>query len=166
MSKTRGKREAVSPKAAARAGGKRVAPVSARPFGALDAVLIFLCGALLLLISSAAILPRLIGCTPYAIASDSMSPILARGDLVFVKSTDFDSLKENDIIVFQTETGPITHRVYSMDKGMRILRTKADASPYLDALAVSEEMLVGRVIYKLPLLGFVSLSLGGGEALT
>lgn len=166
MSKTRGKREAIPPNVAARSGGKRVAPIAARPFGALDAVLVFLCGALLLLIFAAAILPRLMGCTPYAIASDSMSPTLERGDMVFVQTTSFDALKENDIIVFQTESGPITHRVYSVDKAARTLRTKADASPYLDSLAISEEMLVGRAVYKLPLLGFVSLSFGGGEALT
>lgn len=166
MSKTRGKRELIPPEAAARTGGKRIAPISIRPFGALDAVLIFICGALLLLIFTAAILPRLTGCSPYAIASGSMAPTLARGDLAFVQETDFDALKENDIIVFQTETGPITHRVYSIDWDVRTLRTKADASPYLDPLTVSEEMLVGRVLYKLPLLGFVSLSFGGGEALT
>lgn len=163
MSRMKGKRLAVPPRVAARTGGKRMAPVSVRPFGVGDVILIFLCGALLLLILAAAVVPRLIGCTPYAISSDSMSPILRRGDLVFVREVGFDALEGDEIVVFHTETGLITHRIYSMDMEKRTLRTKADASVYLDVLSVEEEDLVGRVIYKLPLLGYVSLFLGGEE---
>lgn len=164
MSKTRGKREAIPPGVAARTGGKRVAPVRPHPFGAGEAILVFLCGALLLLILAAAVVPRLIGCTPYAISSESMSPTLHRGDLVFVRAVTFDALEGNEIVVFRTDTGLITHRVYDVDDVGRVLRTKADASPYLDAYPISEGELVGRVVYKLPLLGYISLSLGGEEA--
>lgn len=166
MTRMRGKRELPSPQATTRAGGKRVAIPTAHPLGAAEVLLIFLCGALLLLIFAAALLPRLMGCTPYAIASDSMSPILRRGDLAFAQNVDFASLANEDIVVFQTETGLVTHRVYSIDYAGGTLRTKADASAYLDTRPVGAEELVGRVVYKLPLLGYISLLLGGEGAQT
>lgn len=166
MSKRKGKRELIPPDMAARSGGKRILPLRTRPFGILDGALILLCGALVLLIFAAALLPRLLDYTPYAISSDSMAPILNRGDLIFTRPASFDSLAPGDIVVFDTETGPVTHRVYSVDEAARTLRTKADGSSYLDPVPVEECQLLGRAVYKLPLLGHMSLFLGGKEGAT
>lgn len=165
MARTRGKHELVPPKAAARTGGKRTAPIHKRPFGGAEAVLLFLCGGLLLLILVCTALPNWMGYTPYAISSDSMSPTLRRGDLAFVCEVRFDELAGGEIVVFETDTGLVTHRVYSVDGTGRSVRTKADASVYLDGYSVGEAALVGRVVYKLPLLGYVSLLPGGKGAL-
>ncbi len=146
--------------------GKRALTPPARPFGILDGVFILLCGALVLLILAAALLPRLLGYMPYAISSNSMSPTLNRGDLVFAAPTSLDSLGVGDIVVFETETGPITHRVYSIDEISRTLRTKADRSVHLDPAPVTERRILGRVYYKLPLLGHISLAVGGKETVT
>ncbi|HWS41493.1 MAG TPA: signal peptidase I [Pseudoflavonifractor sp.] len=135
-----------------------------RPLGAADVAVLFLCGALALLILVVAAVPRVMGLTAYAISSDSMSPILRRGDLVFAGRIDFDELHGGEIIIFETEGGLLTHRVYEIDPLERSLRTKADASAYLDAQSVEERALLGRVVYKLPLLGQISLMLGRGGA--
>lgn len=135
-----------------------------RPLGAADVAVLFLCGLLALIILAVAVVPRAMGLTAYAVSSDSMSPILRRGDLIFAAGTGFDAVQVGEIIVFQTEGGPLTHRVYETDPTARSLRTKADASPYLDAQSVEESTLLGRVVYKLPLLGQISLTFGGGGA--
>lgn len=164
MARTRGKRQLPTAREAACVMGKRVAPVRVRPFGIPDALLLFLSGALLLLIFFSALLPRLLGYVPYAVTSDSMAPTLARGDLIFAAPVSLDELEGGEIVAFRTAGGAVTHRVYSVDAASRTLRTKADASIFLDASPVEEGDLLGRVVYKLPLLGYISLSFGGKGA--
>lgn len=164
MARKRGKRQLPTAREAARTMGKRVAPVLVRPFGAADALLLFLSGALLLLIFFSALLPRLLGYVPYAVTSDSMAPALVRGDLIFAAPVVLEQLEGGEIVAFRTSGGAVTHRVYSVDRGMRALRTKADSSVFLDPSPVEEGDLLGRIVYKLPLLGYISLSFGGEGA--
>lgn len=72
------------------------------------------------------------------ILSDSMSPIIKRGDLVFIRSIPTESLKIGDIAILPDlkETGVYyAHRVVELSRdtsGKIEVRTKGDANPIAD----------------------------------
>ena len=130
---------------------------SRRPFGVADGVCLLVLAALLLFFLLIVPVPALLGLTPYAVASDSMEPTLSRGDLIFVRPATLGDVAEGNVIVFQYDGSVMTHRVWSVEAGGDALRTRADASPSLDPFLVTGEELVGRAVYKLPLLGYLNL---------
>lgn len=133
-----------------------------RPFGLIDAVCLLLISGLLLCAVLLIAVPRFMGLTAYVVSSGSMEPTLRRGDLIFVRSAGFDEVEPGNVIAFQVGDAVLTHRVWAVDAGARTLRTRADASAFLDPFTVSEEALLGRAVYKLPLLGYPGLWFGGG----
>ncbi|NLX69826.1 MAG: signal peptidase I [Clostridiales bacterium] len=108
------------------------------------------------------------------IRSNSMYPVLQRGDLVFLRQLDSgDPVNIDDIIVFRTEEGTlasagwICHRVVSRSVAGGYI-TKGDANKYTDqdtgdAEPIKREWIEGCVItvkghpFKLPLLGYLAL---------
>jgi signal peptidase len=100
--------------------------------------------------------------TPWvAIASGSMSPSLEVGDLVIIQGVPASEIQVGDIIVYDSPlfTYPVVHRVIriqneTQDKISFI--TKGDANAGEDA-PVSEDSVHGRVIYRIPILGYLAL---------
>lgn len=104
---------------------------------------------------------RLFGLKPYAIISPSMTSDKNNynvGDLVYVKKYDPDKIKVNDVITFVVnEEGTVaTHRVVEIDKSNRCFYTKGDANQNRDGSPVFYDNLVGKVVFSLPKLGYVS----------
>lgn len=95
----------------------------------------------------------------YAVVTDSMVPVFSRGDVVFVRQADFDTLNEGDIVtvVFQDGSGYFTHRIASIDHEVGIFTTKGDANEAEDPQPSSASQIVGKVWYSVPLLGYVSI---------
>lgn len=141
---------------------KPKAPVRPRPFGVLDGVCLLALLFLALLLALTALVPPVLGLTPYAVTSDSMSPTLRRGDLVFARPAGWDELEVGNVIVFQINGAVLTHRIYEMDREAGVLRTRADASPFLDPYQVEAGQILGRAVYKVPLLGFLGGKEGAG----
>lgn len=100
--------------------------------------------------------------TPWvAVASGSMSPALEVGDLVIVQGISPTSIQVEDIIVFDPPQGSRTvHRVTRIQilpNGTIQFKTKGDANPNEDLQWIPEQSVHGRVLYRIPYLGWLAL---------
>ena len=112
---------------------------------------------ILFVLAMVTLLPRLAGLQPYNIETQSMAPEYASGTLIYVKKTDFDKLKPGDVITYVNPEGSaVTHRITEIDSEDRSLRTKGDANEFEDIMSVTEENIVGKVVFKIPHLGVVT----------
>lgn len=104
--------------------------------------------------------------------SPSMEPTLNIGDLLILQGVA-DSEKVNahpengDIIVFRQPTNPdvfIVHRAIGKSQdlanGEYYLRTKGDNNSSADPWKVTEDHLIGKVVWRIPLLGYIKIFLG------
>lgn len=100
----------------------------------------------------------------YCVVSDSMNDTLVRGDMVFCRKVDFSTLKSGDIITVQgSSKSCYTHRVYGIDFMKGTVTTKGDANTAVDPVPAEKDRIVGRMIFKVPYLGWLSIWFGGGS---
>ena len=92
-----------------------------------------------------------------AIASGSMEKVLSKGDVVIVEKIkdDYKSLKEGNIIAYKYEGIIVVHRIEKIIKNKNKLKiyTKGDANKNIDNYVVEEEYVIGKVKFKVPLIG-------------
>lgn len=85
-----------------------------------------------------------------AIATESMTGVINKGDAIIYKRYDIDAykIKEGDIIVYDHDGVSFIHRVISIKtiNGKRSYITKGDANKYQDAWNVTDDDVIG--IYK------------------
>ena len=109
----------------------------------------------------------------YVVLSGSMLPEIEIKDVVVTKKVSEEKLDENDIITFispdERHGGiSITHRIidkyYDESIGSYTYRTKGDANNIADSVLVPNSNVLGKVILKIPKLGFIQeiLSSKGG----
>lgn len=100
---------------------------------------------------------RLVGLQVYNVVSGSMEPTYSKGDLLYVKPVDPDSVRVGDPItyVLNEQLMVATHRVVSIDTQNRTFTTKGDANETADA-PVHFNNLIGVPQFSIPLLGYVS----------
>ena len=91
---------------------------------------------------------NLFGYTFFEVATGSMSDTIEIGDVVIVKITK--EVNENDIIVYKEKENFITHRLIEKD-GDKLV-AKGDANNSEDK-PITEEQILGKVIYIIPKLG-------------
>lgn len=105
---------------------------------------------------------KVIGLKTYSVISPSMKPAYNVGDLVYVKGYDIEDIPENihegDAITFVLDQSltVATHRVVAVDLETSHFTTKGDANDTPDANPVHFKNLVGKVVFKIPLLGYVA----------
>ncbi len=100
----------------------------------------------------------------YVVASGSMIPVLEVYDVLVVQGHDpFEEVEIGDIIVFNRPSDHnrvIVHRVVSIiDEDPKIIRTQGDANPASipgTDFPISEEEYIGKVVYTLPQVGYVT----------
>ena len=100
----------------------------------------------------------------YVVASGSMIPELQVYDVLIVQGHEpFDDIEISDIIVFNRPSDHdrvIVHRVVSViDYEPKTLRTKGDANPASipgTDFPITEEEYIGKVVYTLPQVGYVT----------
>lgn len=82
----------------------------------------------------------------FAIDSEDMKPTLNKWDLILVKETDEDNIKENDIITFKKDERIITHRVIGiLDTGtVKEFVTKGDNSNKKEQFIIKQENIEGK----------------------
>jgi signal peptidase len=101
------------------------------------------------------------GVQPAVIVSGSMSPSIEIGDIVITSPIQPDKVVVGDVISYRTESvpAPIVHRVIDIDRtvGGIIATTKGDALSSADSPIVLSAGAVGKVIYVVPKLGWVSI---------
>ena len=100
----------------------------------------------------------------YVVASGSMVPALEVYDVIIVQGHDpFEEIEIGDIIVFNRPSDHnkvIVHRVVSIiDENPKIIRTQGDHNvasiPGTD-FPISEEEYIGKVVFTLPQVGYVT----------
>lgn len=118
----------------------------------------FLCIIICVLFALVAIM-TLSGAKGYSVASDSMAPEFHRGDVVFVKAVPFDELEKGDIVTvnFKTGDGTYTHRIVEIDYDKKEIRTAGDKTGTIDTESASDSQILGKVLFSIPLVGFLSL---------
>ena len=101
------------------------------------------------------------GAQPTVIYSGSMKESLDIGDIVLVSKIPTDEIKVGDIIQYQTSDMylPVIHRVYDIYKENNSLYfvTKGDANNLPDSDPVFQENVFGKVIYKIPKIGWITI---------
>ena len=104
------------------------------------------------------------------VVSQSMVPTLGVGDLILVSSIgDFNNVKaapppDGDILVFERPGRPkeyIVHRAVEkyMEGDKWLFVTKGDNNPIEDHKPVSQDHVLGRVVGRIPILGYLPLLL-------
>lgn len=93
--------------------------------------------------------PSVGGYSPLIVLTDSMYPEIKSGDMIIVKVTDAQNVKQGDVISFFDPDGSglsvLTHRVVEIinENGTLSFRTKGDANNAEDPSLAPAESLVG-----------------------
>lgn len=99
----------------------------------------------------------------YVIISPSMVPNINVLDAIVTMRTDAEKLKKNDVITFISNDPAhkgitITHRIVGVKKtanGEYAYRTKGDNNNVEDKTLVSYDDVLGKVIFKIPYIGYL-----------
>jgi signal peptidase len=95
------------------------------------------------------------------VLSGSMQPEINPGDIVVSTHISPEKIKEGDIITFKdinNQNNCITHRVINVitdDEGNLYFRTKGDANEEPDLNLVPSSLLIGKVNFIIPYLGYL-----------
>ncbi len=95
----------------------------------------------------------------FSVSTDSMFPELKTGDVVFVRPAAIEQIQADDIvtIAYIDNSGYFTHRVVRVDLEQGLIYTKGDANEDEDPYPSSSSRLVGKMWFKIPYLGQISL---------
>lgn len=102
------------------------------------------------------------GYKPQVVKSGSMSPMLERGSLVFVKPTPATELRVGQVITFQNPIKGgkelVTHRVVAIDvkNGKRVFATRGDANDSRDPWKAEIDEQAGVLAAHVPHIGELS----------
>ena len=100
---------------------------------------------------------RIVGLRPFSVLTGSMEGVYDVGDLIYVKSVTLDELAVGDDITFMVNEDKLlaTHRIIAIDSEHGYVKTQGIANDTPDA-PVHYKNIVGKVVFSLPLLGYVS----------
>jgi len=106
------------------------------------------------------ILLHLLGFKSVVVLTDSMEPMISPFSLVIV-SPESD-IRIGDVILYEVELSKkkykVVHRVIDIKekKGQIVYITKGDNRRYADAWYVNRENIIGKLLFSLPYVGYVS----------
>lgn len=105
--------------------------------------------------------PSFFGIKTYVIISGSMQPKLEIGDIVIVKKVKAEELQIGDIISFRQGESVITHRITNIviQNGETQYKTKGDNNNAEDSGTISQDIIEGKVVKSVPILGKLALLL-------
>ena len=102
------------------------------------------------------------------VVSGSMEPNINKGDLLFIQGVDPEDIQVGDVIVYDAHglwvgapEDPIVHRVIDIDEDDDKLYfiTKGDANDLKDKEPVPENRVLGKVVGRIPYVGWVKIIL-------
>ena len=103
---------------------------------------------------------RLFGLAPYTVLSGSMEPTYPVGSMLYVEKVDPTSLQEGDPVTYHVSGGQVvTHRVvavYARSPQGVVYSTKGDANNVEDPSVLDPENVIGRPVFHIPGLGYLS----------
>lgn len=88
---------------------------------------------------------------PAVVMSGSMEPAIKTGSLLLISKADKD-IAEGDVIAFYSGKAEVAHRVIEITSEGYV--TKGDANETKDFSVVSENMVIGKVLFWIPSLGY------------
>ena len=97
---------------------------------------------------------------PVAVATGSMEPFIAAGDLVIIYKTANEGYQIGDVVEYSSDSGSIVHRIVSRkqnENGNAIYTMKGDSNNVADGQPVTDEDIIGKVVCVIPRLGNVRL---------
>lgn len=114
---------------------------------------------LLALVAAVLLLPKLFGVQTLAVISGSMEPGIPVGSIVFTQEVgEPEKLEEGDVITYVLGSGTyVTHRITENHIEKQEVITKGDANEAEDASPVSYTQILGKCLFHLPLLGYISI---------
>jgi len=91
----------------------------------------------------------------FAVQSRSMSPSLPAGSLIFVQATP--NYEPGEIISFKVDSSVITHRIQEihLNGDQAVYLTKGDANKNLDTQSVTQDQIIGKMMFSLPYFGYL-----------
>lgn len=103
------------------------------------------------------------GLKVFSVLTGSMAPAIKAGNMVVVKP--FSEYKKGDVVTFKSEADRLvkkpkitsTHRIVevSEESGKTLFKTKGDFNPAADVKRIDSGLILGKVIFQIPLVGFV-----------
>ena len=104
------------------------------------------------------VVARLFGLLVYAVLSGSMEPTYHVGSVIYVEPVDPSEIQVGDPITFvmNEELTVATHRVVRIDAENSHFYTKGDANDAPDAAPVHFNNLLGKPVFTIPYLGYIS----------
>ena len=95
-----------------------------------------------------------------AVASGSMEPKISKGDVVIVDKK-YNEIKVGDVLAYKHDGKVIVHRIYRIVKNNDeyFIYTKGDANNDYDKYKITEDMFIGIVKIKIPLIGYPTVLL-------
>lgn len=98
---------------------------------------------------------------PISIISNSMYPIIKRGDIVVIDQKNIKNrLRIGDIIAFNSNNSLVIHRIYFIEKhndGNDLYITKGDNNNTVDSIKIHSTDIKGIVQMKIPKIGYPSV---------
>ncbi len=105
---------------------------------------------------------RLVGLKPFVVLSGSMEPAYHVGSLIYVKEVDYKELKVGDPITYMlSQDTVVTHRIIEVlvdEEDPDTIRyfTQGDANDAPDGTSVHYKNIIGKPVFSVPYLGYVS----------
>lgn len=105
---------------------------------------------------------RLVGLQPYVVLSGSMEPTYHVGSLIYVKAVDYKELEVGDPITYMiSQDTVVTHRIIEIlvdEEDPNTIRyfTQGDANAVADGTSVHYKNIIGKPVFSIPYLGYVS----------
>lgn len=124
----------------------------------------FACVSLIVIMAILLAGTRLIGLTPYTVISGSMEPKFAVGSLIYVKSIETGKIQVGDPITFVMNEDLLvaTHRVVEITPEGNFI-TKGDANETIDGTPVHPNNVLGKPVFSIPYLGYLSVFLSSKQ---
>lgn len=96
----------------------------------------------------------------FVVLSESMVPVMFVGDAILITNITPKDINVGDIIAFDIDKNSktvVSHRVISIEnKGNISFQTKGDNVQHQDPFIVRSEQLIGKTIFKVPYIGYLT----------
>lgn len=118
--------------------------------------------AVVVLLAIALVGVRVVGLQPYVVLSGSMEPTYHVGSVIYVKAVDYKELTVGDPITYMvSQDTVVTHRIIEVlvdEEDPETIRyfTQGDANDVPDGMSVHYKNIIGKPVFSIPYLGYVS----------
>ncbi|MDX6587479.1 MAG: signal peptidase [Solirubrobacterales bacterium] len=135
-----------------------------KTFRFLGVVTLWACGGFVLTTMLAGAIPLALGDRSYVVRSGSMAPAIDTGDVVVTEPISPLDAEVGQIVTFDNPEagGALTsHRAITIDRSGDSVRftTKGDSNTSVEHWSVAKDGEIGKVLYRVPKLGFVSVAI-------